>query len=165
MESEFRNCPHCGEKIKAGAIKCKHCLLMLTEDTTNDGSVSKEKTGSEGTFSESPQKSRLTGDKIQSEGKSFLASLFDLSMKEMVTPKIIRFIFIIGLVATGLGTFAAIVSSLLMIGNTGFVSLIGTLIVSVIGAFIAVIFLRVYLEIIILLFNIYDQLVEIKTSK
>jgi hypothetical protein len=96
-------------------------------------------------------------------GTNFLVSLFDISMREMVTPKIIRVIYIIGLVFIGLGVLGAIITAIFTVGSTGVLALLGTVIVAPIGALIGVIFLRIYLEIIILLFNIYDQLKDIRS--
>jgi hypothetical protein len=37
MHDTYSNCPYCGEEIKTGAIKCKHCKSMIGEnvDKTN----------------------------------------------------------------------------------------------------------------------------------
>ncbi len=101
---------------------------------------------------------------LHSQGKGFLAALFDVSMKEMVTPRIIRVLYIIGLIGIGLGVLGGFVTSVFSAFNDGMIALIGAIVVIPIGAIIAVIFLRIYMELIILLFNIYDQLTEIKKS-
>jgi len=101
---------------------------------------------------------------LQYEGKSFLAALFDVSMKEMVTPRIIRVLYIIGLIGIGLGVLGGLVTSLFSAFNDGMIALVGAIVALPIGAIIAVIFLRIYMELIILLFNIYDQLRDIKKS-
>jgi len=110
-----------------------------------------------------PSRARVAKPDMGSDGKNFFMSLFDISMQEMVTPKIIRVIYIIGLVFIGLGVIGSIIAAIFTVGDSGVLALLGTIIVAPIGALIGIIFLRIYLEIIILLFNIYDQLKEIKS--
>lgn len=100
-----------------------------------------------------------------SEGKGFIKSLFDVGMKEMITPKIIRVLYIIGLIGIGLGMLGSLVAAIFAVGTEGIGTLLVSLIAIPIGAFIAVVFLRVYLELIILFFNIYDQLKEIRANQ
>ncbi len=109
-----------------------------------------------------PSRVRAAKPAAATGGANFFASLFDVSMREMVTPKIIRVIYIIGLVFIGLGVLGAIATSIFTVGTTGVFALLATIIVAPIGALIGIIFLRIYLEIIILLFNIYDQLKDIR---
>ena len=54
-------------------------------------------------------------------------------------------------------------AAIFAVGSTGVLTLLGTIIVAPIGALIGIIFLRIYLEIIILLLNIYDQLKDIRS--
>lgn len=101
----------------------------------------------------------------RSQGEGFLKSLFDVSMKEMITPKIIRILYIIGLIGIGLGVLGSLVAAIVAASTAGIGALLVSLITIPIGALLAVIFLRVYLELIILLFNIYDQLKEIRANQ
>ncbi len=110
--------------------------------------------------SSAERKSKHNTDSLQSQGKGFFAALLDMSFSEMITPKIIRILYIIGLIGIALGTLAGIVTSLATAGAAGLASIV----VAPIGAIIGVIFLRVYMELIILLFNIYDQLKSINDS-
>lgn len=100
----------------------------------------------------------------KSQGQGFLKSLFDVSMKEMITPKIIRVLFIIGLIGIGLGILGALGGAIFAVSTSGIGALLISLITIPIGAFVAVIFLRIYLELIILLFNIHDQLKDIREA-
>ena len=118
-----------------------------------------------GRHEESDQTSRSSKGDYKEEGKSFLLSLIDVSMKEMITPKIIRVLYIIGLIGIALGALGALATAIFTVGSAGFGSLIATIVAVPLGAFIGVVFLRVYLEIIILLFNIYDQLKEIRKNQ
>ena len=108
-------------------------------------------------------KNEFNAESLQEQGKGFFAALLDMSFSEMVTPKIIRVIYIIGLIGIALGALAGIVTSLFAVATTGATALI-SIIAAPIGAIIGVIFLRVYMELIILLFNIYDQLQSINNS-
>ncbi len=133
-KTTYQNCPHCGGEVYANAIKCKHCKSSLEEATLTVNSYENEA--------------------VQTE-KGFLRSLFDTSMREMITPKIIRFIFIIGLIAYVL-TAVVVIIGMLMSGEIMMALL--AIIVVPIGFIIAVVFMRIYLEIIIILFRIYDEL-------
>lgn len=101
----------------------------------------------------------------RSQGEGFLKSLFDVSMKEMITPKIIRVLYIIGLIGIVLGVLGSLVAAIFAASTAGIGTLLVSLITIPIGAFLAVVFLRVYLELIILFFNIYDQLKEIRANQ
>lgn len=101
----------------------------------------------------------------RSQGEGFIKSLFDVSMKEMITPKIIRVLYIIGLIGIALGVLGSLVAAIFAASTAGIGTLLVSLITIPIGAFIGVVFLRVYLELIILLFNIYDQLKAIRANQ
>ena len=168
-EQEYKECPHCGEEIKIKAIKCKHCHSFLDpaeEQYVSPGAYERKgSVPSRGEIPPEPQEAFQEPEyNFSSKGKGFLISLFDVNMTEMVTPKIIRGLYILGLLAIGLGMFTVIISSIITVGITGFGRIFLALITAPIGALIAVIFLRVYLELIILLFNIYDQLKDMKTG-
>ncbi len=130
-----------------------------TNEDRLPGQESEAETGREPFYG---QKYKEDLEDLQHQSKGFLTSLFDVSMKEMVTPKIIRIFYIIGLIGIALGALGTIVGALFTAFDNGFGTFLLAVIGAPIGAFLAVIMLRVYLELIILLFNIYDQLKEIK---
>ncbi len=105
-----------------------------------------------------------TPKNYQPQGTNFFASLFDISMKEMVTPKIIPIIFIIGIIVIGLSSLAAIINLFNLARYAGAGPVIAGLVFVPLGALISIILLRVYLEVILLLFKMYDKLKEIKTG-
>ncbi len=98
--------------------------------------------------------------------KKFFTSLFDFDIKEMVTPNVIRVVFILGVVGIGLAALAIIISALGAAlgpyGNWG--NFIAALIFAPLGALIVIILFRIYLEIILLLFYIYYEVKDIKRN-
>ncbi len=168
-EEEYRKCPNCGGEIKLKAIKCKHCHSFLDsvdepEDPLEFKSMNENFPPGEEIPPEPQETFQEPEHDFKTKSKGFFTALFDVNMTEMVTPKIIRVLYILGLVGIGLGMLTAIITAFIGIGTGGFGGVLITLITAPVGAFVAVIFLRVYLELIILLFNIYDQLKEIKAG-
>lgn len=47
MDNETKRCPHCGEEIKAKAIKCKHCGEFLEPEIDENGEINLEAYGIE----------------------------------------------------------------------------------------------------------------------
>ena len=133
-EKEMKNCPHCGQEVFAKAIKCKHCKQLINGDP---GLVQEQEA------------------LAYEEDRSFFASLFDLSMTEMITPKIIRVIFIIGLLGLLVSAVFGVVTAIM---SGGVVAIVLALIAVVVGFFVAAILLRIYLEIVVVFFRIYDEL-------
>ncbi len=178
VEEGYKECPHCGEEIKLKAIKCKHCHSFVgredepvepppvyyerREDLPAPEEIPPEPSPRARTRASAQQPEPEPEDGY--DGKGFILSLFDLNMTEMITPKIIKALFIVGLLIIGLGLFTAIISSIITVGTTGVGRIFFTLITASLGALIAAIFLRVYLELIILFFNIFDQLKEIRAE-
>jgi hypothetical protein len=83
--------------------------------------------------------------------RGFISSLFDFSFSEFITPKIVSALYMIGVILAGISALAMI-----FMGFTSGV-LVGLLaiIVSPLLFFLNVIVLRLWLEIIIVLFKIY----------
>jgi len=96
----------------------------------------------------SPSNSPLTAITLE---KDFFSSLFDFSMKEIITPKIIRILFVISVLAAGLIGLIMLITS--FAGGVG-VSIFGLILIPI-GFIVSVIFIRVYLELIVVIFNIY----------
>ena len=90
--------------------------------------------------------------------KGFFTQLFDFSFTEFVTTKIIKFIYILGLILTGLATIAIIISAFSQSSVIGIVSLIFSPLIFL----IYVIILRVWLEIIIVIFRISENIEILK---
>lgn len=85
--------------------------------------------------------------------KGFFTQLFDFSFTEFITTKIIKFIYILGMIVTGLATIGIIISGFSQSVVIGIVALIFSPLIFL----IYVIVLRVWLEIIIVIFRISEN--------
>ena len=86
--------------------------------------------------------------------KGFLGALFDLSFSEFITGKLIKFLYILLLIVLVLGYLGFVI--------TGFSNGVGTgllflFIVGPIGVLLYLILIRVYLEIIMVIFRIEEN--------
>jgi hypothetical protein len=87
------------------------------------------------------------------EPKSFFAGLFDWDFKQFVALKFIKVIYIIGAVVIGLGAISFIVAGF----SRSFGAGIWAAIVGLVGGLLYLIFFRVWLEVIAMLFRIGDN--------
>ncbi len=94
--------------------------------------------------------------------KGFFAKIFDLSFSEFITVKIIKVLFIIGII---LATIAALGFLFSSIATGKFFAIIFGLIISPIIWFLYVIMIRVWLEVIIVLFRVAENTTEIVQLK
>jgi len=84
----------------------------------------------------------LPGMPPQHESPSFFGALFDFGFNTYATPVVIKVLYILGLVAIGLGYVALVISGFADSPLTGLAALIG----GAVGALFYVIFFRVFLE-------------------
>lgn len=91
------------------------------------------------------------------EGKGFFADLFDFSFQDFITVRIIRVIYILGLVLIVGGAVFAFVAGLTG-GATGFIF---TVVLVPLGALVAIVFFRVYLELVVVVFKIGENSTEV----
>ena len=87
------------------------------------------------------------------DGKSFLAALFDFSFSEFITIKLIKILYVVGMIMAGIG-------ALFMIGGgfrASFFAGLLALIISPIVFLLYVLVIRIWLELIIVLFKIADN--------
>jgi hypothetical protein len=89
--------------------------------------------------------------------KGFFKTLFDLSFSEFVTTKLIKFLYILILVFIAIGYLVSVIGGFADSAGQGFLMLI----VGAVGALVAVLFARVYMEILIVLFRIAENTSEI----
>lgn len=86
--------------------------------------------------------------------KGFFTQLFDFSFSEFITAKIIKFIFILGLILSGIATLGIIISAFSQSVMFG----IFALILSPLIFLIYIILLRVSLEVIMVIFRISENI-------
>lgn len=87
------------------------------------------------------------------DGKGFFGALFDFSFTEFITVKIIKVLYIIGIVMAGLGALAFLIGGF----TKGFVAGVVMLIVSPLVFLLYVILIRMWLEVILVLFRIAEN--------
>ena len=87
------------------------------------------------------------------EEKGFIQMLFDISFEEIITLKIIKFLYLLGILFSGIGAFYLIVQGFSNSFFTGFLALI----FSPVLFFIYVILSRVILEIVWSVFKIAEN--------
>ncbi len=92
------------------------------------------------------------------EGKGFFGDLFDFEFKDFITVRIIKVIYILGMILIGIGALIALVGGL---SRGGGASIIFTVLVVPLGALLMIIFFRVYLELVVVIFRIGENSTEI----
>ena len=85
--------------------------------------------------------------------KGLVGRVFDLSFSEFVTPSIIKFIFVIGVILAGLGSLAILIG----VASQGGGAILAALIVAPLVFLLYVLFIRVMCELYILLFRIEEN--------
>jgi hypothetical protein len=90
-----------------------------------------------------------------SEKKGFIASLFDLSFTEFVTTRIIKFLFVLAIIGSAIMALAVVIAGFSAeSGATG----IFTLLLSPVVFFLYILFSRICLELIIVIFRIAENI-------
>ncbi|MEL6616200.1 MAG: DUF4282 domain-containing protein, partial [Bacteroidota bacterium] len=88
----------------------------------------------------------------------FLSALFDFSFRELITPKVIRVLYMLIVIAIGLGSLFVLLGAL----ASGEVTTILFALIGVpIGFLLYVILARVYMEILIVIFRIGEDVADI----
>lgn len=91
------------------------------------------------------------------EGKSFFGSLFDFSFESFITPKIIKILFVIGLILTAIMTLIIIITAFMSSIVSGVLALIFSPVIYI----LYILAVRIYLEILIVLFRIQGDIAKI----
>jgi hypothetical protein len=92
------------------------------------------------------------------EGKGFLASLLDTSFASLITPRVIKVIYIISMVVIGVAALAWIVAAF---SDSVALGLVVLVIVAPLVSLLYLIYTRVLLEVIIALFRIMESNLEL----
>jgi hypothetical protein len=82
----------------------------------------------------------------------FFESLMDTRFDNLITPKLIRFLYIVGMVVIAIGVLVAIIAAFANQAGTGVLFLI----LAPIGGLIYLIVLRLYLELVVVAFKIRE---------
>ena len=89
-----------------------------------------------------------------SERKGFFGSLFDLSFTEFVTTRIIRFLFVLAIIVSAIVALAMVVAA--FSSHSGAAGILG-LLLSPVVFFLCVLYSRMCLELIIVVFRIAEN--------
>ena len=92
--------------------------------------------------------------------RGFFESLMDTRFDSLITPKLIRFLYIVGMVAIGLGTLIWIIGGFANSAGTGVLFLV----LAPIAALLWLIVLRLYLELVVVAFKIRDSAEDIAAN-
>ena len=136
-------CAKCGSQLAPGAAACSACGAL---------------TGSAAQPAAAPAPARYVPPISAAEATGFLSALFDLSFTTFITSKLIKILFVISIALAACGALFLIVSGFNMGVLPGILML-------VIGApllfFFYVIYARVMMEVLIVIFRCSEYLAEI----
>lgn len=90
---------------------------------------------------------------VGTEGAAFFKRLFDLSMRTFITPSIIKLLFILGIAVITLFAVVGLISGIVTMTESVAAGLVTVLLVPVVWV-LAIIYWRVVLELIIVIFRI-----------
>jgi len=85
--------------------------------------------------------------------KGFFGSLFDLSFTEFVTTRIIKVLFVLAIIGSGIGALVVLIGGIAGGGAEAFIAII----LAPIVFFLYVVLARIWLEVIIALFRIAEN--------
>lgn len=88
------------------------------------------------------------------EGKSFFQSLFDISFSSFITTRIIKVLYVLFMIVIGLAYIGFVISSF---ANSVVLGIIVLVIIGPIVALLYLIVIRIYLELVMVIFRIADN--------
>ncbi len=88
------------------------------------------------------------------EQENFLRALFDTRFTTLITPKVIRVLYILAIIGIGIGAIFTVVAAFNESTGLGVLTL---LVLAPLGFLLYVIIARLYLEIVIVLFKIHES--------
>ncbi|MGZ3474394.1 MAG: DUF4282 domain-containing protein [Polyangiales bacterium] len=95
-----------------------------------------------------------------SSPKGFFSALFDLSFSSFITTKIIKFIFAVWLIVSVLGLLGGLVMGAMRLGDEPIQGIL-MILASPIAALLYIVIGRIYLELVIVLFRVAENVGEI----
>ena len=134
-------CTNCGAVNKDGAKFCVQCGQSLGE-----------------IHGPPPAAAKTLKDEGSQTGAGFFRALFDFSFTEFITSKIIKFLYGLAILSIGLGCLFLVIFAFYRNAGVGVTTL---LIIAPLVFIISVIYSRVFLEIIIVIFRIAEHVGEI----
>lgn len=137
-------CAQCGGQLTPGAANCTTCGAATGAGAPGAAAA--------------PAPARYVPPINSQQAAGFLASLFDLSFTNFITPKLIKVLFVLSIVLIGLGALALVGSAFMQSAIGGIFVL---LIVAPLFFLFEVIVARVWMEVLIQLFRACDYLAEI----
>jgi hypothetical protein len=162
VADELKTCANCGHAQAAGAF-CETCGTKLPDAAAAAPAAAAvpppppPAPGAQPTAPVTPPPGRYA----DLGTKGFWARFFDLSFSDYITPSVIKILFIVIMVVIGLSVIGGIIVGFTVSAGTGVFALIGGLIYG----FLALLFSRVFLEVVIVFFHIHDNTQEIAKSK
>lgn len=91
------------------------------------------------------------------DNKSFISSIFDFSFRSFVTPKFIKFLFVLGIIIAAICTIIMLVSCFIGSVVIGVVALIFSPIIFL----LYVLAMRIYLELMIVIFRLQEDVAKL----
>lgn len=98
------------------------------------------------------------------ESKGFFAGLFDFSFQNLVTPKVIKVVYILALVMLALGVLGGLGMILVLLIQGEILPALAFMIILPIYTFLGLLVMRIYHELIILGFRVLETLEAIKKN-
>ena len=130
------NCAKCGAALLEGAIFCGSCGASVPP---------------------SAPAARMSPPISMEQGAGFFASLFDFSFTEFITTKLIKFLYGLGMLLAGLMAVGLIIAGFASHWAVGLLALV----LSPLIFLLYVIAVRVWLELVIIVFRIAEHTAEI----
>jgi len=137
-------CAKCGTQLAPGAAACSACGAS---------------TGVGAPAAATPAPARYVSPVNAQEAAGFISSLFDLSFSNFITTKLIKVLFVISIALAGLESLLFIAYCFQMMGTLAGILML--LIGAPILFFFAVIYARVVMEVLIVIFRCSEYLAEI----
>lgn len=144
-----QTCPVCGSPVGPGERFCRTCGTSLSASAPGESGPTPSPTG--GTYAAAPGAPMPTAAPPVT-GAGFFQALFDLSFSEFITTRIIKVLYVLAIIGVGLFSLAIFLS----FARAGVGGLIIGLIVAPLVFLLYVIFARVWLELVMIIFRIAD---------